>query len=153
MTQMSTTGIAARLWTWAGVLRVLKHVVPLPALVRLVHTGSVGPRSADLERRLEGYMAASGAFPRRAPGNCLERSLAAYRILCRASASPTLVVGFRHSAAQSVEGHVWVVVDGRALAERPDSVATYQPALAFGPDGRQRSSDGSSRLPTGIRFA
>jgi len=150
---MSTTGIAARLWTWAALLRVLKHVVPLPTLVRLVHARPDAARSADLERRLEGYMAASGAFPLRAPGNCLERSLAAYRILCRAGASPTLVVGFRHSALQEVEGHVWVVVDGRALAERPDSVATYRPALAFGADGHQRSADGSSGLPTGIKFA
>ena len=150
---MSTTGIAARLWTWAAILRVLKHVVPLGTLVRLMHARPARSRSADLEHRLEGYMAASGTFPRRAPGNCLERSLAAYRLLCRASASPTLVVGFRHSASRTVEGHVWVVVDGRALAERPDSVATYRPAIAFGPDGCQRPADGSPGLPAGIRFA
>ena len=150
---MSTTGIAARLWMWAAALRVLKHVVPFGTLVRLMHARQAGPRSAHLERWLETYLAAQGAFPRRAPGNCLERSLGAYRVLCRAGASPTLFVGFRQSASKAIEGHVWVVVDGRALAERPESVASYRPVLLFGPDGCQRSADGSSRLPSGIRFA
>ena len=84
-------------------------------------------RSPEFERRIEAYLDATGRFPRRAPGNCLERSLGAYRLLCAANASPTLVVGLRQSDTLGVEGHVWVVVDGRPLAERPGLVTTYHP--------------------------
>ena len=89
-----TAGIALRLWAWAALLRPLKHVVPLGTLVRLAHTRpTIRPRSAEFERRLETYLAAKGAFPQRAPANCLERSLGAYRMLCAANAGPTLCRG------------------------------------------------------------
>jgi hypothetical protein len=149
-----TVGIAFRLWAWAALLRPLKYAVPLATLVRLAHTrpGAQG-RSPEFERRIEAYLDAPGRFPRRAPGNCLERSLGAYRLLCAANAEPTLVVGLRQSDRLGVEGHVWVVVDGRALAERPGLVTTYTQILTFDPDARQHSSRGSAASLAGIRFA
>ena len=149
-----TLGIVVRLWAWAALLRPLKYALPLATLVRLVHTRRrAASRSSDFERRLEGYLSASGSFPRRAPSNCLERSLGAYRLLCRANASPMLVVGLRRSDALGVEGHVWVVVDGRPLAERAADVATYTRILTFDPDARQEPSGGSAAALAGIRFA
>ena len=150
-----TVVIAFRLWTWAALLRPLKYAVPLATLVQLAHTraGARG-RSLEFERRIEAYLDATGRFPRRAPGNCLERSLGAYRLLCAANAGPTLVVGLRQSDTLGVEGHVWVVVDGRPLAERPSLVSTYTQILTFDPDGRQHSSStGSAASLAGIRFA
>jgi len=149
-----TVGIAFRLRTWAALLRPLKYAVPLATLVQLAHTraGAQG-RSLEFERRIEAYLEATGRFPRRAPANCLERSLGAYRLLCAANAAPTLVVGLRQSDTLGVEGHVWVVVDGRPLAERPSLVSTYTQILTFDPDGRQHSSRGSAASLAGIRFA
>ncbi|MBK5295883.1 MAG: lasso peptide biosynthesis B2 protein [Vicinamibacteria bacterium] len=147
-----TAGIAIRLWGWAALLRPLKHVMPLGTLVRLAHTRPpVRPRSLEFERRLEIYLAATGTFPRRAPANCLERSLGAYRMLCAANAVPTLVVGLRRSDALGVEGHVWVVVDGRPLAER--DVTAYTQILTFDADARQHASGGSAAMLSGVRFA
>ena len=151
---VGTMSIAIRLWAWAALLRPLKYALPLATLVRLAHTRRRRPsRSVAFEGKLEGYLLASGSFPRRPPFNCLERSLGAYRLLCRANARPTLVVGLRRSDALGVEGHVRVVVDGRPLAERTADVATYTQILTFDPDARQEPSGGSAAKLAGIRFA
>lgn len=146
--------IAGSLWAWAALLRPLKHVVAFEALVRLVHTERRhDARDPVFERALERYLMSRSRFPRRAPGNCLERSLGAYRLLCEASANPSVVVGLRHGPGASLRGHVWVVVDGRALAEQPDEVATYTPVVTFDANARQHASGAPSGLPAGIRFA
>jgi hypothetical protein len=149
----STAAVAVRFWAWAALLRPLKHVLPLGRLVRLAHTRPRSGRSGEFERRVETYMTAHGTFPRRAPGNCLERSLAAYRMLCAAGAAPTLMVGFRRGVSDDVLGHVWVVVDGRPLAERPDRVSTYTPILSYDADGRPHATGGGPASLSGIRFA
>lgn len=154
MTPMATLGIAIRLWLWAAALRPLKHVLPLDALVRLAHTSrrTRGGRRREFERVLERYLASQARFPRRAPGNCLERSLGAYRMLCTVNADPTLIVGLKRTASGLI-GHVWVLVDGRALAERPEDVSMYTPVVAFDSSARQRAFGGSPAMPVGIRFA
>lgn len=147
-----TAGIAIRMWGWAALLRSLKHVLPLGTLVKLAHTRSrTQDRSHEFERRLEAYLEATASFPDRAPANCLERSLGAYRQLCAANAAPTLVVGLRRSERRGVEGHVWVVVDGKALAER--DVTPYTQILTFDSDARPHASGGSAATLSGIRFA
>jgi len=151
---VGTVGIAVRLWGWAALLRPLKYAVPLATLVRLAHRRpGARARSPEFERRVQAYLCTSGSFPRRPPGNCLERSLGAYRLLCAANAAPTLVVGLRRSDALGVEGHVWVVVDGRPLGELPGEVATYTQVLTYDSDARQHPSGGSAALLAGIRFA
>jgi hypothetical protein len=140
MTAMDWT-IAGRMWGWAAALRVLKRVVPLEKLVRLMHPrSSAVERSQAFEAALEAYMSTTATFPFRAPGNCLERSLGAYRLLCARSASPELVIGVRYTPERAVEGHVWVRVDGRALAERPEDVQSYTAVVTFDASGKQHAS-------------
>ena len=59
---VGTAGIAFRLWTWAALLRVLKHVVPLATLVRMMHArpSRVTP---DVTDDIERYLHTSGRFP------------------------------------------------------------------------------------------
>jgi hypothetical protein len=170
---MQAFGILVRLWTWALVLRVLKHVVPLPRLVRLAQADlSREVRSGAFERRLEGYLERRQRFPFRAPGNCLERSLGAYRLLCAQGSNPELRVGIAvnsqgHNAqlpkvqlprvqlpnAQlPMRGHVWVEVDGRPFGERPGDLDGLTPVLTFGADGQAHAASGfgdvsSIRIP------
>ena len=62
---MQAFGILVRLWTWAVLLRVLKHVVPLPTLVRLAQADiSREVRSGAFERRLEAYLERRGVTAR-----------------------------------------------------------------------------------------
>jgi hypothetical protein len=143
----SETAIALRLWYWAAMLRVLKRIVPLETLVGFMHRRPSGRgRSQDFERQLEGYIGRTGRFPWRPPSNCLERSLGAYRALCRANADPELVIGVRRNAGRGVEGHVWVMVDGRALGERPEDLASYTAIARFDAAARRHPSGGSAVL-------
>jgi transglutaminase superfamily protein len=152
MTDPQTAGIAIRVWAWAATLRVLKRIVPLESLVRMMHRApGSAPRSAAFERRLAEYLLREGRFPFRPPSNCLERSLASYRLLGRAGAQPELVVGFRPSPIKHIEGHVWVIVDGRPFAERDVAVGTYTAAVTFDSSACRRPDAGAS-LPAGIQF-
>ena len=130
--------MGVRMWAWALVLRPLKHVAPFATLLRIVHAGPRRHRSPGFERDLEAYMTASRRFPARAPGNCLERSLAAYRLLCAAGSRPEVLVGVRRGAAAGVEGHVWVTLDGRPLAERQEFLDTFVVVVSYDADGRQK---------------
>lgn len=149
----ATLRIAVALWTWAAALRPLKHLLAFESLVKLVHPRRLSGRDASIERGIERYLASTAAFPRRAPANCLERSLAAYRLLCANGANPTLVIGLKHGAEGSLHGHVWLTIDGRVLAEPPDVVASYTPLVSFDASARQHPSGSRGRVPAGIRFA
>ena len=152
MIERASWTIALRLWGWAAALRVLKWMVPLETLVRLMHRRPNRQRSKLFELRLQRYLETPGAFPFRPPGNCLERSLGVYRLLCGVNAAPELVVGFRQSAGRRMEGHVWVLVDGTAVAEPSDTVGTYTRVVTFDSAARRRGSAGSDALLTDIRF-
>ena len=152
MIERASWTIALRLWGWAAALRVLKWMVPLETLVRLMHRRPNRQRSRPFELRLQRYLETPGAFPFRPPGNCLERSLGVYRLLCGVNAAPELVVGFRQSAGRRMEGHVWVLVDGTAVAEPSDTVGTYTRVVTFDSAARRRGSSGSDALLTEIRF-
>jgi hypothetical protein len=152
MSHLQSLSIAARLWAWAAVLRILKRTVPFEALVRLVHRRPGVLRSSpDFERQLETFMDRKGRFPFRPPANCLERSLGAYRMLCAAKASPELVVGIRRIEGRRVEGHVWVTAHGRSLAERDADLATYTAVARFDGDGHRhpktQSAADLARIP------
>ena len=152
MIERASWTIALRLWGWAAALRVLKWMVPLETLVRLMHRRPNRQRSRPFELRLQRYLETPGAFPFRPPGNCLERSLGVYRLLCGVNAAPELVVGFRQSAGRRMEGHVWVLVDGTAVAEPSDTVGTYTRVVTFDSAARRRGSAASDALLTDIRF-
>ena len=140
---MGTAAIAFRLWTWAAGLRVLKHVVPLTTLVRMMHArpGRLAPCVAD---DIERYLHTSGRFPHRPPGNCLERSLGVYRLLCQAGASPELLVGMRHLPSRPIEGHVWVRAGGRPIGETAASLHEFQLTTSFDEFGRRRDPASSA---------
>jgi Transglutaminase-like superfamily len=144
--------VVARLWFWAAVVRSLKHVVPVVTLVRIVHARPAGrQRASGLADRLDTLFRRTGRFPRRPPSNCLERSLGAYRLLCRAGAQPELVIGMKRGPDDAIEGHTWVMVDGRPLGENQAVLAAFGRVLAFDVHGRQTT--GPARLPQGIRIA
>jgi hypothetical protein len=143
--------IALRLWLSAALLRPLKRLVPFETLVRLMHTRpGARHRSSAFERRLEHYMHRTGRFPFRPPSNCLERSLGAYRILCGANACPELVVGVRRVPGRGVEGHVWVTLDGRALAEHGSDLATYTAIARFDSSARRHTTGAPDAPLAGI---
>jgi Transglutaminase-like superfamily len=147
--------IPLRVWLWAAIVRPLKHVIPLPALVGLARPRTRragGPaRSEPVERRLGAYLMRRGRFPARPPGNCLERSLAAYRLLCSAGAEARLVVGVRPSEG-GVEGHVWVVLNGRPFAESAP-VTSYAAVVAFDAAGNREEGPGERADLSGVRWA
>jgi len=146
--------LAWRLWFWAAVVRSLKHVVPLPTLVQVLHHSprrSRAGRAAKVRRDLESFFGRTGRPPWRAPANCLERSLGAYRLLCSAGAAPEIVVGIRRGAEGGVDGHVWVVVDGRPLGEDEAFTAGYARVLAFDAAGLQVPGS-ADRVPEGVRL-
>ncbi len=141
------------MWFWAGVLRPLKHLVPLPRLVALVrpraasHAGRV-----ETVRQLDAYMRQrSGPRFHRVPHNCLERSLAGYRLLLRAGASPSVVIGIRPGAS-GIDGHVWVVLDGRPFGEDAAALEGFTRVASFDADGHRESGRSDAQLK-GVRWA
>ena len=148
---MRLAGLAARMWLWAAALRVVKHVVPLPVLVRAVARRSrISVKDSTLRPLLAAYLASKRRFPFRPPGNCLERSLVVYRWLAEAGEEPELVVGVRRSP-RGVEGHVWVTVDGTPLGEEPEDLAGFAQIVTFDASGRQRTVAGFDGTLSAIR--
>jgi transglutaminase superfamily protein/coenzyme PQQ synthesis protein D (PqqD) len=126
-------GLALRMLSWSFVLPVLKHVVPLPALVQLMWLEAIGGRSPREESRI--VKTARRVYKLRPEGTCLERSLLAYRYLAAVNADPTLVIGLQRREG-SVAGHAWVLVDGRALYEPMVTLQRFTPVVEFGPGGQ-----------------
>jgi hypothetical protein len=129
--------LGAAIITWALVLRPLKYIVPLPVLIRaLRRKPQATSRNLRKERQVVAFARWASrvtAFPSR--GNCLERSLIAYRYLTALGANPTLVVGFGIGPNRDVRGHAWVVVDGQPVDDSDDALAGFEETMAFGPDG------------------
>jgi hypothetical protein len=139
MIDLRFANAAATMWFWALVLRPLKRFVPLDTLVRMMRLPARLPRSRLLEAQVERYMERTARFPFRAPANCLERTLAAYRLLSHRSAEPELIVGFRQMDS-GVEGHVWVTVEGRPIAESSTNLAGYATVTVFDAHGQRRET-------------
>lgn len=131
--------LMARMVGWALAVRVLKHGVSLPQLVRLAcWVGPVVPPSSKREEKVVTIARWACRVTRwSSGGNCLERGLIMYRYLAAAGASPTLVVGVaaRSHPEDLLRGHAWVKVGNVALGESPESLAGFQPVLAFAADG------------------
>ena len=60
--------------------------------------------------------------------NCLDRSLTLYRVLSRADARPTLVLGARRGET-SVAGHAWIEIDGESPFD--SEIHGYTPVVAL----------------------
>ncbi|MGH3050965.1 MAG: lasso peptide biosynthesis B2 protein, partial [Gaiellaceae bacterium] len=113
--RLTTIWLAARMMAWSFALPVLKRMVPLPKLARLMSASRSVARDTIRERQAIVWARRVDRLrPRRFRGNCLERSLLAYRFLGMTGSNPRLVVGFE-SGARGIAGHAWVVVDGTPL--------------------------------------
>ena len=149
-TGTATLAVVLPFWGWAALLRPLKHVVPLRLLVRLVrrrHPAS--SRNRSREAAILAYMCSRERFPKRAPANCLERSLAAYRLLAAAGARPELLIGVRRGPdAGALNGHVWVVLDNQPAGEEAAAVATFTPVLRVDANGRIEATGFSPSMPS-----
>ena len=125
-----TAWLIVRMLGWKVALAALKRTVPLARLVRLVEP-SLAPTRDERERaRVEFAIRRLGRVLAR--GDCLERSLVAYRYLARAGAPPRLSIGFDRDDGR-VEGHAWVTVDGRPVAESEESLRRYVEVASFAP--------------------
>src|SRR3989442_1648000 len=89
--------LVLRMAAWRLALPVLKRRMALPRLVGLMWKGEEPrPRPSDRQRRIaELTTVVFRSDHRYSPGNCLDRSLVAYRYLSQAGADPELRVGLR----------------------------------------------------------
>jgi hypothetical protein len=146
-TSLGDVGLALRVFGWALVLPVLKHLVPIRSLARVMHVAPSpsfnrhllnrsNPRDGVLEGRIVTFARWGARLIRwRSGGNCLERGLIAFRYLGAAGANPTLVVGLGPDDRGGMIGHAWVLLDGRPAGESEASVGIYTPVFAFASDG------------------
>jgi Transglutaminase-like superfamily len=139
--------LGCRMAAWSLAVPILKHALPLPALVRLAWSRPRGVRRPARDREIAQLTWwTSRVQPRRFPDNCLERSLVAYRFLARAGARPRLVTGVGRTGAEIV-GHVWVTVDDEPVHDGVDSLRAYKPLVEFGDHGQPiQGEDALARL-------
>ena len=125
--------LAARMTAWALALLVLRRFVPLARLARAVSRSRSGrARQPERERRIvEFSRRLFGPLASRA-GSCYPRSLLSFRFLAAANARPRLCVGMRRREG-SIEGHAWVVVDGRPLGECVEELGGYTVVFELDP--------------------
>jgi Transglutaminase-like superfamily len=130
----------ARMVAWSPLLPVLKFMLPLQSLTRLMWNGHSRPRDRQREETIVGL---SGRLTRHRPlpgrDNCLERSLLAYRFLSAAGAEPKFIVGIKRTQ-KNVEGHVWVLLDGRPIHDDDAALADFVPLAEFGAGGTPAAS-------------
>lgn len=120
---------------WSAALPGMKRLVPLKRLARLMWMESGHhPDPATRRRIVELSARLAGVRPRRSRGNCLERSLLAYRYLAAIGADPRLVIGVTRTDAD-VAGHAWVTVDGRPVHDDPAGLEGITPLAEFGRRG------------------
>jgi hypothetical protein len=129
---------------WASALRVLKHVVRLPVLVRFVYQGA---ERVERDVQEEQHVATLARWACRvlawsSGGNCLERGLVTYRYLSALNAQPVLVVGVSRENDRGVKGHAWVTVDDRPVGESAAAIEDYVHVIAFAADGNMCRSGG-----------
>ena len=115
-------------------LGVLKHLLPIRWLARWAWCPPTGPRDRAAERRLAASVLRLSQLTGLPDRDCLQRSLLLYRVLSRAGANPSLVVGFRRIDGR-ILGHAWVIVDGHTVIETEPDLLGFSPAFGFGPRG------------------
>jgi Transglutaminase-like superfamily len=128
------SGLALRMAGWALVLPLLKRVMPLRSLVKLMWLDGRVQRSADREHAIAQFSARLTRLRPSFHGNCLERSLLAYRYLAEANAEPRLVIAVS-AREDGVMGHAWVTVDDRPVHDWEADVGEFAPIVEFGTGG------------------
>lgn len=132
--RVATAAGLARLLPWYLAFGALRHVVPLPWLARWAWRASSGERDLEFEQKLVARVIRLRRTLERGRGDCLQSSLVLYRELSRAGADPTLVVGFRRMNGR-MQGHAWVLTDGRPVGESQGALDGFAPTFGFGRGG------------------
>ena len=115
-----------RLIVWLNLLGIAKRLLPLRTLIRW----AAGPRVAKDRRdipTIAGRVLRAGRFAGMPDRDCLQRSLVLFRELSRAGVPAELFVGFRQTT--TLEGHAWIAVEGRLVADEQSAIDTFVPAL------------------------
>ena len=120
--RVATAAGLARLLPWYLAFGALRHLVPLPWLARWAWRASSGERDLEFEQKLAARVIRLRRTLEGGRGDCLQSSLVLYRELSRAGADPTLVVGFRRANGR-MQGHAWVLAEGRPVGESQDASA------------------------------
>jgi hypothetical protein len=123
----SDAWLLSRMLAWSYGLHALKHVVSFKTLLRIARpreAASIDKVQIARVESLLGHMSTSG--------DCLERSLVAYRFMLRAGAHPTLFLGFEHAPPRR-SGHAWVTVEGEPLLETSEALERFAPVAVFEP--------------------
>jgi hypothetical protein len=132
--RVATAAGLARLLPWYLAFGALRHFVPLPWLARWAWRASSGERDLEFEQKLAARVIRLRRTLERGRGDCLQSSLVLYRELSRAGADPTLVVGFRRTNGR-MQGHAWVLAEGRPVGESQDALDGFAPTFGFGRHG------------------
>ena len=114
-------------------LGLAKHLVRLERLVRWAWRVPAGQRDVVAEREIQSDLDVLWRLTPLRDRDCLQRSLLLYRELSAAGSDPMLVTGIRRIDGR-VEGHAWVVLDGRPC-DAPSHVSQFEPLLTFGAHG------------------
>ena len=132
---------------WAVLLPVLKRLLPLPRLVRLMWaepTESRPPPERDDVLALANTL--TRLLPLPSSGNCLARSLLAYRYLARGGFDPTLAVGISLPENGTPAGHAWIELAGAPMRE-PGGVAHFTRVVAFASGGSMQLETSDVTIP------
>jgi hypothetical protein len=126
---------------------LLKRLVSIRRLARMAWRAPLPACAPDAERLATARVLRAGAIAGWPDRDCLQRSLVLFRELSRLGANPELVVGFKPGDG-GVEGHAWVTVRGRPVADELEGIAGFVPSLKFGPGGQLISGTRGPALPT-----
>jgi hypothetical protein len=127
--------LAARMAVWLCELPVLIRVVPLPALLRRISSDASAAVAdsawhPDDVASVASRVCALPMFRTRAfPRSCLRRSLVLFRALTTMGYPATIHFGVRKQG-DAFEGHSWVSLQGRPLAETA-SVKAFSSLYSF----------------------
>jgi hypothetical protein len=134
--------LVLRMAVWRLMLPLLKRRMALPGLVRMMWEGerSPAPRPERQVRIAELTTLVFRSDHRDRPGNCLDRSLVAYRYLSAAGADPELRIGLRRGDGL-LRGHAWVTVDDRPVEESAEPLEQFAEVVTFHSDGASSRPD------------
>jgi len=133
--RLRTTLAISQLLPWYLFFAVTKHVVPLRMLVKLAWRDPRPVPGAPTEREAVARVIRAVNLLGWTDRDCLQRSLVLYRLLSLIGRDPILMVGLKRSGT-GVEGHAWVMTNGRVLGEAPQHVEQFLPFCGFGRYGQ-----------------
>lgn len=120
-----TGWLLVRMLAWTYSLHALKLVLPFRTLLRIVRPRERRQFDPAQRIRIEFLLRRLSN-----DGDCLERSLVAYRFLLLAGAKPTLYLGFDRDPPRR-HGHAWVTVEGEPLLESAESLSQFAPVAVI----------------------